>query len=141
VQEKIGEEKIMNTRTEQIAQVCHDSNKVYCESIGDLSQSFWAFAPEWQKDSAIKGVQFHMEHLTRGENPSPSASHESWLAEKRADGWKYGPIKDPDKKEHPCFLPYHELPVEQRLKDYIFSAIVKAFWDANRESDEKATSA
>lgn len=64
---------------------------------------------------------------TRQRHPDapPSAFHESWLEEKRATGWKYGPAKDADKREHPCFVPYDELPVEQRAKDHIFGAIVR----------------
>lgn len=120
----------MKDQIEQVAQVCHEANRAYCKTIGDDSQPDWSSAPQWQKDSAIKGVEFHIAHLSAGEKPSPSASHESWLAEKRADGWKYGPVKDAEKKEHPCFMPYDGLPIDQRMKDYIFSAIVEAFWKA-----------
>lgn len=74
----------------------------------------------------MAGVQFHIDHP----DASPSASHDSWLEEKRRDGWKYGAIKDADLKEHPCFLPYNQLPIEQRIKDYLFRAIVHAFIDA-----------
>lgn len=106
--------------TTDIAKVAHELNKAYCESIGDNSQPSWEDAPEWQKSSAITGVKFHLE------NPeaSPSASHDSWLKQKEEEGWKYGEVKDPEKKEHPCFVPYEELPVEQRSKDYIFRQIV-----------------
>jgi hypothetical protein len=86
-------------------------------------------APEWQRQSALNGVAFHLTALEKGDEPAPSASHESWLAEKEADGWKYGPVKNPETKEHPCFVPYDQLPVEQRRKDYIFGAIVKACSD------------
>lgn len=105
-----------------IAKVCHEANRAYCAALGDLSQPSWEDAPDWQKQSAINGVQFHYA------NPmaQPSDSHVAWLAQKEADGWKYGPVKDPDKKEHPCFVPYDELPVEQRAKDYIFRAICHA---------------
>jgi RyR domain len=120
----------MKEQIEQVARVCHEANRAYCETLGDLSQNLWESSPKWQRDSAIKGVEFHIAHLSAGEKPSPSASHESWLAEKTRDGWKYGPIKDAEKKEHPCFLPYEQLPAEQRLKDYIFAAIVEAFWKA-----------
>jgi RyR domain len=123
-------------KTELIASVCHEANRAYCRTLGDFSQPEWHDAPDWQRDSAVKGVAFHIGHLSRGEQPSPSASHESWLAQKREEGWKYGPVKDAGKKEHPCFLPYDQLPVEQRLKDYIFAAIVKAFWDASGSSGE-----
>jgi len=104
----------------QIAQVAHEINKAFCESIGDNSQPKWTDAPEWQKSSAIKGVEFHLVNP----NASPSASHDSWLKQKQADGWKYGPIKDADKKEHPCFVPYDELPIEQRSKDFLFKQVV-----------------
>jgi hypothetical protein len=114
--------------TEQIARVCHEANRAYCATIGDNSQPTWENAPQWQKDSAIKGVEFHIARLDAGDEPSPSASHESWLEQKRIEGWKYGPTKDAEKKTHPCFMPYDGLPIEQRLKDYVFAAIVKAFW-------------
>ena len=113
---------------EQIAKVAHETNRAYCQSLGDNSQPSWESAPEWQRQSALKGVQFHLERHTAGLAPAPSASHDSWLAEKKADGWKYGTTKNPDKKEHPCFVPYEELPIEQRLKDYLFGAVVEAFW-------------
>jgi hypothetical protein len=61
---------------------------------------------------------------------TPEQSHESWLAEKAAAGWKHGPTKDPDKKEHPCFVSYAELPPEQRAKDHIFVTVVRAMVDA-----------
>jgi len=59
----------------------------------------------------------------------PSRSHENWLKEKAEAGWTYGAVKDVEKKRHPCFLPYEELPNEQKLKDFIFVGIVRAFWD------------
>lgn len=116
---------------ELIAKVCHEANRAYCSTIGDNSQPAWEDAPDWQKESAIKGVEFHLGALKSGNKPSPSASHDSWMAEKRAAGWKFGPTKDADKKEHPCFVAYEELPIEQRLKDYIFSGIVESFHSAH----------
>lgn len=114
---------------ERVARVAHETNRAYCASIGDLSQPAWEDAPQWQKESAINGVRFHFDNLRGGVDPAASASHDSWLAQKRAEGWKYGPVKDAAKKEHPCFVRYEELPVEQRMKDYLFSAICKAFFN------------
>lgn len=110
--------------THQIAQVAHDANASYCRSIGDNSQKSWNEAAEWQRDSAIKGVAFRISAKLKGETPSASAQHNAWLADKLADGWKYGPMKDASKKEHPCFVPYEQLSLEQRMKDYLFAAIV-----------------
>lgn len=33
---------------EDVAKVCHDTNRVYCKAIGDDSQPTWENAPEWQ---------------------------------------------------------------------------------------------
>ena len=107
---------------EFVARVCHEVNRGYCAALGDLSQPTWFNAPQWQKDSAIAGVVFHREYPEAG----PEASHESWLAQKKQDGWKYGPVKDAEKKEHPCCVPFHELRNEQQAKDFIFRAIVHA---------------
>lgn len=109
-----------SVNNEQIAKVAHNVNKAYCEALGDTSQMSWHGAPAWQKTSAINGVEFHRNNPNAG----PEHSHEEWLKEKQADGWSYGPVKNSDKKEHPCFVPYAELPVEQKAKDYIFRAIV-----------------
>ena len=107
---------------EQIAKTCHSVNKAYCESIGDNSQPSWDEAPEWQKSSAMKGVELHLTGEATAED-----SHKSWLAQKEAEGWKYGPVKDPEKKEHPCFVPYNELPKEQQAKDHLFKAVVDSY--------------
>ena len=104
---------------EKIARIAHEVNRAYCGAIGDHSQPPWDEAPQWQRDSAIAGVRAHMKG-----GLTPEQSHESWLAHKRADGWKYGPVKNPEKKEHPCCVPYAELPLEQRVKDYLFGAVV-----------------
>jgi hypothetical protein len=106
--------------TTDIAKIAHEINKAYCESIGDHSQSDWENAPDWQKSSAVNGVNFHLENP----NATPSASHESWLKQKTEEGWKHGSVKDPEKKEHPCFLPYEQLPTEQKSKDYLFRQII-----------------
>lgn len=117
---------------EQIAEVCHETNRAYCATLGDNSQPSWAEAPEWQRTSAVNGVRFHLDNP----NAKPSHSHESWLAEKEAGGWKYGPVKDPEKKEHPCFVPYEELPEEQKAKDALFIGVVHAL----RSMEERTVS-
>lgn len=50
-------------------------------------------------------------------------------SEKRADapmGTRDDPNKDPEKKVHPCMVPYDQLPKEQQVKDAIFVGIVHA---------------
>jgi RyR domain len=120
---------MMQITREQIARVAHQANRAYCETIGDTSQSSWEFAPKWQRDSAINGVEFHVRALRAGKPADPRASHEFWLKEKLEAGWTNGPVKDPEKKQHPCCVPYDELPAGQRVKDFIFCAVVTAFFE------------
>jgi len=110
-------------KPELIAAVCHEANRAYCLALGDVSQPEWIVAPAWQRESAIQGVLFHLDHP----GALPSASHESWLAVKREDGWRYGATKDAIEKTHPCFVPFEALPLDQQKKDVLFSAIVNAF--------------
>jgi hypothetical protein len=107
---------------EDIARICHEANESLCVTQQDFSQPSWDEAPDWQKSSAINGVKFHLDNP----NATPENSHESWLAQKQAEGWKYGPVKNPETKEHPCFVPYAELPANQQAKDYLFRGIVHA---------------
>lgn len=115
----------MKITVEDVAKMAHEVNRSYCQLLGDYSQPEWDGAPKWQQDSAIAGVQYHLGNPYAG----PSGSHESWLSVKEKEGWKYGPIKDPDKKEHPCFVPYHQLPKEQKLKDSFFTMVVDILRD------------
>jgi len=112
-----------------IARVCHEANRALCAGLGDFSQPAWEDAPEWQVQSAKTGVEFN---LANPDAPA-SASHDSWLAEKERDGWKFGPVKDAEKKEHPCFVPYEDLPKEQQAKDHLFKAIVAALAPIHKE--------
>ena len=108
-----------------IARVCHEANRAYCESIGDMSQTSWEAAAEWQRESARQGVEFALSNPDAG----ASAQHDAWLEAKRLDGWKYGEAKNAETKEHPCFVPYDDLPAEQRAKDHLFKAVVQALKD------------
>lgn len=107
---------------ETIARVCHEVNRALCESFGDHSQKPWEDAEEWQRESAIKGVEFS---IANPDAPA-SAQHDAWSADKVAAGWVYGPVKDADAKTHPCLVPFDHLPPEQQAKDRLFKAVVKA---------------
>lgn len=107
---------------EAIARVCHEVNRAYCHSQGDMGQPAWEDAPAWQRESAAAGVSQIIAHP----ETTPEQSHESWFAQKEADGWTWGETKDAEVKTHPCMVPYGELPLAQRTKDYLFGAVVRA---------------
>jgi len=105
-----------------LARVCHDANRAYCLGLGDTSQESWDDAPEWQRRSAIDGVRYHLD------NPGLGywQGHERWRQFKESEGWTHGPVKDPAKREHPCLVPFEKLPLEQQIKDKLFTSIVQA---------------
>jgi hypothetical protein len=123
--DKPEKESSMSHPLDRIARVCHEVNRAYCQALGDNSQAAWEEAPEWQRVSARMGVDLHLSG-----NFGPEASHIAWMRQKQEEGWVYGPVKDPELKQHPCMLPFDELPPEQQAKDFIFRAIVHALQQA-----------
>lgn len=118
--------EMQRERVSAIARVTHELNRAFCRALGDLSQPVWEEAPEWQRSSAIAGVFFHIENPDAGDD----ASHNSWMEQKRADGWIYGKVKDPEASPptHPCMVAFEELPPEQQLKDKLFRTTVHNLW-------------
>ena len=46
-------------------------------------------------------------------------NHENWAAQRFADGWTWGPVRDDALKHHPDLVPYEELPEEEKEYDRI----------------------
>ena len=116
--------RTLQINTIDAAAICHEANRAYCANVlNDQSQPPWTEAPTWQRVSAIQGV---LAIVNAPDEYTPENSHENWMKHKEQDGWVYGETKDPEKKTHPCMLPYAELPQEQKIKDSIFHAIVHA---------------
>lgn len=111
----------MTVNVEQIARVCHEANRGWCQANGDASQAAWDDAADWQRQGTIEGVKCALE------GASPRELHEEWCAAKQADGWTLGEVKDADAKTHPNLVAYDSLPEVQRLKDELFACVVAAF--------------
>lgn len=107
---------------ELAARCAHEANRAWCAQIGDHSQKHWDDAPDWQRSSALRGV----EAVARGE--SSEQLHKSWMRDKVAAGWIFGTEKLPEAKPptHPCLVPYGQLPPEQRIKDALFRDVARA---------------
>jgi|TARA_Y100000310_G_scaffold105880_1_gene104411 hypothetical protein len=54
---------------------------------------------------------------------SPKELHASWVVAYAENGWKYGPIRDTEKRTHPDMVPYEELGQLERDKDDVFVAL------------------
>ena len=110
-------------RIEHIAHICHEANRAYCEAMGDLRHVEWHAASGPQRDSVVAGVM----EVVHNPAVTPEQLHERWVENKRLQGWTWGPEKDSMKKQHPCLVPYDQLPPRQQMKDHLFQAIVRTF--------------
>ena len=44
-------------------------------------------------------------------------AHERWAEQRLTEGWRYGPKRDDELKEHPCLVPYEALPESEKAYD------------------------
>ena len=44
-------------------------------------------------------------------------AHEVWAAQRLRDGWTLGPTRDDARKQHPCLIPYNNLPEAEKQYD------------------------
>ena len=105
-----------------IAKVCHEANKAYGEAIGGLSQKHWEDVGDLVQEHTMKSVEF----VKDNPDVDPSSTHNNWLETKKTDGWTYGERDDEYKKEHPCCVPYDELPEEVQVGYELVFAIARA---------------
>lgn len=121
-----------HTLVNDTAQAAYSVLREYSRHLGDTSLLPWPAVPLSHKDSIRNGV---VGIFTR--NDTPEESHKSWLKQKFDEGWKYGSVKDVEKKEHPCMLPYNELPLHHLMKDTIFGAVVRGFVSTRKNATAK----
>lgn len=108
---------------ELCAELAHEANRAYTELLHEpCINPCWDEAPEDMKESVRAGVNKHLN------NPGMTAeeSHNAWVAFKKSQGWKWGPEKDNTAKTHPCLVPFCDLNIAQRFKDYLFASVVTA---------------
>jgi len=48
-------------------------------------------------------------------------AHEVWAQTRLAEGWRWGPERNDDRKEHPCLVPYEELPEGEKDFDRVIA--------------------
>lgn len=130
-----GNEAMVNSPTEltieAIAIVAHNTVRAFSELVDDDQLLPWDESPEWVKQSAIRGVAWHLTHL----NATPEESHEEWMRQKQEEGWSCGPEKSETDKQHPCMVPYAELDWRHRTKDFLFSGLVNSIYESLPDED------
>lgn len=43
--------------------------------------------------------------------------HDVWAQNRMNEGWTYGPVRDDQKRQTPCLVPYDQLPEEEKAYD------------------------
>lgn len=43
--------------------------------------------------------------------------HKEWMRRRLSEGWRLGPARDDALREHPCLIPYDELPETEKEYD------------------------
>jgi hypothetical protein len=66
-------------------------------------------------------------------------AHDNWARQRMAEGWKYGPRRNDQAKEHPCIVPYADLPDSEKEYDRqsameTLKAIIALGYELNRTS-------
>jgi hypothetical protein len=108
---------------EQIARVVHAANAELQAIQGDPAPSQpWDHESQELRDNVILGVRNARDGFT------PAEHHQAWVEDKMRQGWRYGASKDAEAKTHPCLVPFDRLPRDQRVKNVLFIAIVRAMW-------------
>lgn len=111
--------KTSNELQSRLVLAIHEANK-------EIQQQTGEFIPELSEHltkSILDGVYYVLDNP----NCTPEQQHNNWCYFKRADGWKHGPEKDFERKEHPCLVPYNELPEIQQRKDDVFRQTLDNF--------------
>ncbi len=96
---------------ELAAPLVHAANNTYCRAIGETPSLPWEELPETSQRGLVEAI----ERMFSGE--SYEQAHGAWMALRLAEGWRWGPEKDPRAKVSPALVPYHLLPPEQLRKD------------------------
>jgi len=108
-------------KIERIAKVVHETNRILQEIAGEKISPHWEELPQNMKDVTMGGVKQAIET-----NVTAAESHDNWVKMKEADGWKYGPVKDAEKKKHPLMVPFDEMKPIDKAKDSLLIVVTNA---------------
>ncbi|GBC62521.1 hypothetical protein DENIS_3493 [Desulfonema ishimotonii] len=123
---------------EQAARSFHQHLKAFRESLGDYTLPDWE---ETTKHNREMGVRF-VRYTLANQSITPESHHEKWVANMAKRGWRHGNERNPDKKTHPCMVPWEDLPYHEQAKTVLMIAtvnILRPMICDDEEDDEGAT--
>lgn len=104
---------------EEIARIAHEVIRALQDAYGQ------EVSPPWEEhdEEFRKAAADHISRL-RAEGADARQAHEKWAAMRIAEGWTYGPVKDPVAKTSPWLVDFEEIPAYERAKDYVFQYLI-----------------
>lgn len=105
---------------EACAHAGHEAYRAYSIATGDSMPSWDAY----KRTVGGNNIRLAAKEILEGK--TPERFHAEWSKKLLEDGWKVGPARDPEKKEHPHLVAYDDLPLFQRRRDEIFLTTVRA---------------
>lgn len=118
---------------EQVAMICHEAHRAFCAAMGDTTIDPWDKALDYQRQSAIAGIKAIAESDDIRRAIDPERLHESWLENALRTGWRYGEVKDREKKTHPALLPWKALSDNEKAKSALFGQTAACMLGLSRE--------
>lgn len=109
-------------KSEQIAKIIYETDKLYNETLGDFSQLPWQVANKLTKEHIIRFVN----NVKADTQITPRQLHAIWCDYKKSQGWVYGGVEDNRRKTHPHLTDYDKLSLEKKTKDKLWLAIAKS---------------
>jgi hypothetical protein len=68
-------------------------------------------------------------HVINHADITPAEQHAEWHRAQLERGWTYGPGYDPEERTDPHCLPYEQLPLQQRINEAMYRAIILAVFE------------
>jgi hypothetical protein len=99
------------TKWQDLTETYRDANRGAADHIAVKLASLEYFIPQ---DPSNWSQQVD---LTENLELLAKLEHNRWYAERRLNGWQYGPKRDDNRKIHPCLIPYEQLSEQEKQKD------------------------
>jgi hypothetical protein len=104
-----------------IARLTHVVNNSLKQANGEDLMPEWDFLGDEDQNANMASVVA----ILNGDVTTADQEHNRWAAQKRADGWTYGMVRNNAEKIHPMLVPFEELDPIQQAKDLVRFAIVR----------------
>jgi hypothetical protein len=113
---------------EQMAGEVHEAIRgLQIIHLDPTASAIWALSHPQLQLVSLRGVR----RVRATPGITAREHHEGWVDDMAELGWRYGPVRDPDLREHPNLVPYGQLRPEEQHKDA--AALLLVTWMAGLE--------